>query len=55
MRQNVFGSTRGVKMSLEMDTAPQFKTWTRMFAFHIALITLEKIEIQLFFLQLRVK
>ena len=30
----------------------EFKTWTRLFAFHIALITLGKVWILLFFLQL---
>ena len=29
-----------------------FKTWTRLFAFHIAQIPLGKLSIQLFFLQL---
>ena len=30
----------------------QFKSWTRMIAFHIALISLGKVRIQLFYLQL---
>ena len=31
---------------------PEFKSWTRLIAFHIALIPLGKVWIQLFFLQL---
>ena len=38
--------------SLSGQRRHEFKSWTRLIAFHIALITLEKVWIQLFSLQL---
>ena len=34
---------------------PKFKTWTRLFAFHITLIPLEKVGLQLFSLKLWIR
>ena len=38
--------------SAEIDTATRVQTWMKLFAFHKALITLEKVQDELFSLQL---
>ena len=41
-----------LKLCRKWNRRPEFKSWTRLFVFHTALISLEKVWIQLFFLRL---
>ena len=47
-----FNVCENVIVSIHRCVRTEFKSWTRLFAFHIALITLGKVWIQLFFLQI---
>ena len=42
----------GVRDVTSLEMRPEFKSWTKLFAFSIELIPLGKVYIQLFFLQL---